>query len=60
MRLKYNSISSKFLQYPGGLKILSKEDQIIEGNVVKDKLSEDHSLRVSMENVRLRDDGYHT
>ena len=59
MRLKYNSISSKFVQYSGGLKISSKEDQIIEGNVVKDKLSEDHSLRVSMENVRLRDDGYH-
>ena len=60
MRLEYNSISSKFVQYSGGLKISSKEDQFIDGSVVKDKLSEDHSLRVSMENVRLRDDGYHT
>ena len=38
----------------------SKEDQIIDGNVVKETHSEDHSLRVSMENVRLRDDGNHT
>ena len=36
----------------------SKEDQIIDRTVVKETPSEDHSL--SMENVRLRDDGYHT
>ena len=38
----------------------SKEDQIIDGTVVKETTSEDRSLRVSMKNVRLRDDGYHT
>ena len=38
----------------------SKEDQIIDGTVVKETTSEDHSLRVSMENLRLRDDGHHT
>ena len=38
----------------------SKEDQIIDGTVVKETPSEDHSLRVSMENLRLRDDGHHT
>ena len=38
----------------------SKEDQIINGNVVKETPSEDHSLRVSMENLRLRDDCHHT
>ena len=38
----------------------SKEDQIIDGTVVKETTSEDHSLRVSMKNVRLRDDGHHT
>ena len=38
----------------------SKEDQIIDGTVVKETPSEDHSLRVSMENLRLRDDGQHT
>ena len=38
----------------------SKEDQIINGNVVKETPSEDHCLRVSMENLRLRDDGQHT
>ena len=37
----------------------SKEDQIIDGTVVKETTSEDHSLRVSMENLRLRDDGHH-
>ena len=37
----------------------SKEDQIIDGTVVKEIPSEDHSLRVSMENLRLRDDGHH-
>ena len=38
----------------------SKEDQIIDGTVVKETTSEDYSLRVSMENLRLRDDGPHT
>ena len=38
----------------------SKEDQITDGTVVKETPSEDHSLRVSMENLRLRDDGHHT
>ena len=38
----------------------SKEDQIIDGTVVKEITSEDHSVRVSMENLRLRDDGHHT
>ena len=38
----------------------SKEGQIIDGTVVKETTSEDHSLRVSMENLRLRDDGHHT
>ena len=38
----------------------SKEDQIIDGNVVRETPSEDHSLRVSMENLRLRDHGRHT
>ena len=37
-----------------------KEDQIIDGTVVKETTSVDHSLRVSMENLRLRDDGHHT
>ena len=37
----------------------SKEDQIIDGNVVKETPSEDHSLRVSMENLRLGDVGHH-
>ena len=37
----------------------SKEDQIIDGTVVKETPSENHSLRVSMENLRLRDDGHH-
>ena len=40
--------------------MLSKEDQIIDRNVVKKTTSEDHSLRLSMENSRLRDDGHHT
>ena len=40
--------------------MLSKEDQIIDGNVVKETPSEDHSLRVSMENLRLSDNGHHT
>ena len=38
----------------------SKEDQIIDGTVVKVTTSEDQSLRVSIENLRLRDDGRHT
>ena len=38
----------------------SKEYQIIDWNVVKETPSEDHSLRVNMENLRLRDDGHHT
>ena len=38
----------------------SKEDETIDGTVVKEITSEDHSLRVSMENLRLRDDGHHT
>ena len=38
----------------------SKEDQIIDETVVKEKNGEGHSLRVSMENLRLRDDGHHT
>ena len=38
----------------------SKEDQIIDETVVKETTSEDHSLRVSMENLRPRDDGHHT
>ena len=38
----------------------SKEDQIIAGTVVKETTSEDHSLRISMKNLRLRDDGQHT
>ena len=38
----------------------SIEDQIIDGNVVKEAPSEDHSLRVSMVNLRLRDDSHHT
>ena len=38
----------------------SKEDQIIDGTVVKETTSEDHSLRISMESLRLRDDGHHT
>ena len=38
----------------------SKEDQIIDWTVVKETPSEDHSLGVSMENLRLRDDGHHT
>ena len=37
-----------------------KKDQIIEGSVVKEIPSEDLSLRISMENLRLRDDGHHT
>ena len=40
--------------------MLSKEDQITDGTVVKETPSEDHSPRVSMENLRLRDDGHHT
>ena len=31
----------------------SKEDKIIDGNVVKETPSHNHSLRVSMENLRL-------
>ena len=38
----------------------SKEDETIDGTVVKETTSEDHSIRVSMENLRLRDDGHHT
>ena len=38
----------------------SKEDQIIDGTVVKETTCEDHSLRVSVENLRIRDDGHHT
>ena len=38
----------------------TKEDQIIDGNVVKETASGDHSLRVSMKNLRLRDDRHHT
>ena len=38
----------------------SKEDQIIDGTVVKETPSEDYSLGVSMENLRLRDDGHHS
>ena len=38
----------------------SKEDQIIDETVVKEKNGEGHSLRVSMENVRLRDDVHHS
>ena len=37
-----------------------KEDHIIDRNLVKETPGEDHSLRVSMENLGLRDDGYHT
>ena len=37
----------------------SKEDQFIDGNVVKETPSEDHSLRVSMKNLRLRNYGHH-
>ena len=37
-----------------------KEDQITDRNLVKETPNEDHSLIVSMENLRLRDDGYHT
>ena len=32
----------------------SKEDQIIDGTVVKETPSEDHTLRVSMENLTQR------
>ena len=38
----------------------SKEDQIIDGTVVKETPREDHNLRVSMENVILRDGDHHT
>ena len=38
----------------------SKEAQIIDGNVVKGIASKDHSLRVSMEKLRVKDDGHHT
>ena len=38
----------------------SNEDQIIDGNVVKETPSDNHSLRVSMENLRLKDDGHRT
>ena len=38
----------------------SKEDQITDGTVVKETTSEDQSLRVSMENLRLGDGGHHT
>ena len=38
----------------------SKEDQIIDGTVVKETTSEDDSLRLGMENLRLRDDDHHT
>ena len=38
----------------------SKEDQIIDETVVKEKNGEGRSLRVSMENLRLRDDGHHS
>ena len=38
----------------------SKENKIIDGNVVKETPSHNHSLRVSMENLRLRDDGHNT
>ena len=37
----------------------SKEDQIIDKKVVKETPSEDHSLWLSMENLRVRDDGHH-
>ena len=37
-----------------------KEDEIIDGTMVKETTSEDQSLRVSMENLRLRDDSQHT
>ena len=35
----------------------SKQDQIIDGNVLKGTPSEDHSLRVNREKLRLKDDG---
>ena len=38
----------------------SKEDQIIDGIVVKETPIDDHILRVSMEKLRLRDNGHHT
>ena len=38
----------------------SKKDQIIDGTVVKETTGEDHGVRVSMENLRLRHDGQHT
>ena len=37
----------------------SKEDSIIDGNVIKEAPIEDHSLRISLKNLRLRDDGHH-
>ena len=37
----------------------SKEDQIIDGTVVKETTSEGHSLRLGMENLRHRDDDHH-
>lgn len=33
----------------------SKEDQITDGNVVKETLTENHSVRVSMDSLRIRD-----
>ena len=33
----------------------SKEDQITDGNAVKETLSENHSVRVSMDSLRIRD-----
>ena len=38
----------------------SKKDQFVYGNVVKETPSEDHSLRVRIENLRLRDHDHHT
>ena len=38
----------------------SKEDQITDGTVVKETPSEDHNLRVSMENMIYRDGDHHT
>ena len=38
----------------------SKEDQITDATMVEETPSEDHSLRVSMGNLRLRDNGHHT
>ena len=40
--------------------VIYKKDQITDETVVKETPSEDQSLRVSMENFRLRDDGHNT